>query len=619
MSHIVVTGVPNPSPPGPAQTAPPPRLEINNLVANEKHFSLYIQALQRMYATPQTQGASHFQLGGIHGLPFQPWEGAGARQVPGSRFGGYCTHGTVLFPSWHRPYLAIYEQILHQHAVEIAQTYTVDTAAWNAAAQELRMPYWDWASNSVPPAQVISMAQVTITAPNGQRTAVQNPLLGYRFNPIDRSFPSPYSRWPTTLRHPQSASASAQSNVNEMIAWLRSDQEDIRDSTFNLLTRVRTWPAFSNHTTGDGGSASNSIEAIHDGLHVDIGGNGHMSDPSVAAFDPIFFLHHANVDRITALWQAINPDVWVTRGRGAAGTWTLPSTTLQDTNTDLTPFWNGAQTFWDSTDSRDWSAKLGYTYPEFVGLNLGDKAAVRAAISARVNQLYGDGPRRTFAFAAASAPAIAESAAELVGQTPATHAAPPAAMRLFALPARPAAAAAAAQAPVPEPPAASAEGATYTDWTARIHVNKYAVGSSFSVLIFLGPVPEDPAQWRTSESYVGAHHVFMNSAAEECENCRNTAEAQIEGFVHLNKAIAARSGLNSFDPEVVEPYLKENLSWKILKVDCSSADVSEVSSLQVIVIATPLAFEDGEVFPHAGTGRHCHEITEGQPGGYHTH
>ena len=49
-----------------------------------------------------------------------------------------------------------------------------------------------------------------------------------------------------------------------------------------MLSRVHTWAAFSNHTVGDGGSTSNSLEAIHDGIHVDVGGNGHMADPSVA-------------------------------------------------------------------------------------------------------------------------------------------------------------------------------------------------------------------------------------------------------------------------------------------------------------------------------------------------
>ena len=57
-------------------------------------------------------------------------------------------------------------------------------------------------------------------------------------------------------------------------------QDDVTSSTYNLLTRVHTWPAFSNHTAGDGGSASNSLEAIHDEIHGYVGGQ--MGDPSVA-------------------------------------------------------------------------------------------------------------------------------------------------------------------------------------------------------------------------------------------------------------------------------------------------------------------------------------------------
>ena len=49
-----------------------------------------------------------------------------------------------------------------------------------------------------------------------------------------------------------------------------------------MLTRIHDWNAFSNHTVGDGGSTSNSLEAIHDGIHGDVGGGGQMSDPGVA-------------------------------------------------------------------------------------------------------------------------------------------------------------------------------------------------------------------------------------------------------------------------------------------------------------------------------------------------
>jgi tyrosinase len=61
---------------------------------------------------------------------------------------------------------------------------------------------------------------------------------------------------------------------------LKSIQGDITSSTYNLLMRVHTWPAFSNHTVGDGGSTSNSLEAIHDEIHGYVGGQ--MGDPAVA-------------------------------------------------------------------------------------------------------------------------------------------------------------------------------------------------------------------------------------------------------------------------------------------------------------------------------------------------
>lgn len=43
-------------------------------------------------------------------MPYISWEGAGGnRPVQGSGWPGYCTHGNVLFPTWHRPYVALYE------------------------------------------------------------------------------------------------------------------------------------------------------------------------------------------------------------------------------------------------------------------------------------------------------------------------------------------------------------------------------------------------------------------------------------------------------------------------------------------------------------------------------
>jgi len=136
MSRIVITG-----PSGGA----PNRLEINEFVKNEKFFSLYIQALrefsfnfqvlrtrlkcrkERMQKTNQGDDQSFFQIGGIHGIPSKPWDGAVGN--PSGQGKGYCTHSSVLFPTWHRPYVALYEVCLHVHAhVENAVSYSIETS-----------------------------------------------------------------------------------------------------------------------------------------------------------------------------------------------------------------------------------------------------------------------------------------------------------------------------------------------------------------------------------------------------------------------------------------------------------------------------------------------------------
>jgi tyrosinase len=109
------------------------------------------------------------------------------------RFMRYCVYNNIN---------RILQQVLQQHALDIAKTYTTDPESWLGAAQNLRAPYWDWATNSVPPPEVISLQTVNIIAPNGQTTSVPNPLYQYTFNPIDPSFPAPWKFWRTTIRHP---------------------------------------------------------------------------------------------------------------------------------------------------------------------------------------------------------------------------------------------------------------------------------------------------------------------------------------------------------------------------------------------------------------------------------
>ncbi len=119
-----------------------------------------------------------------------------------------------------------------------------------------------------------------------------------------------------------------------------------------MLTRLTSWDEFSSTRAGPG-TPSSSIEGIHNGIHGRVGAGGHMANNELAgrlllcyitnssdtcfnaAFDPIFFLHHANVDRMISLWSALNPGVWVTPGDSADGTATIPENTVIDTNTRI--------------------------------------------------------------------------------------------------------------------------------------------------------------------------------------------------------------------------------------------------------------------------------------------
>jgi hypothetical protein len=79
-------------------------------------------------------------------------------------------------------------------------------------------------------------------------------------------------------------------------------------------------------------------------------------------------------------------------------------------------------------------------------------------------------------------------------------------------------------------------------------------------MAFLGDVPDDPWQWFTCPSFVG----FVYAYAETLSN--HNCKCMYFDIVYLESAIAERSGLSSYDPSEVIPYLKDNLQWRIQTV-----------------------------------------------------
>ncbi len=298
-------------------------------------------------------------------------------------------------------------------------------------------------------------------------------------------------------------------------------------------------------------------------------------------------MHHCQVDRLLALWSALNPGVWVNESVEEDGTFTIPDggtvdkdtrkcsvlleaahlLTIRHASSALTPFWNSQSTFWTSTESAGVvPTQLGYSYPEFNGLNLNDQAAVKAAIAQVVNKLYSRSRARSTSPLAVNLASVPSQ--KVVGSAIANGGAPkPTDSQANPTPASPSRAFTGSNnEPDVQVALSGPSSSDYWEWTARIRVKMYALGGSFSVLIFLGTVPEDPADWRTSPHYVGAHHAFVNNSPQRCANCRRQADLIIEGFVHLNEAIARLSGLPRLTPDVVKPYLQGNLHWRVQKV-----------------------------------------------------
>jgi tyrosinase len=205
--------------------------------------------------------------------------------------------------------------------------------------------------------------------------------------------------------------------------------------------------------------------------------------------------------------------------------------------------------YWASSGATTTEA-LNYSYPEFNGVQ-GNPTAVRNAIIQYVTKQYGGGHR--FSALGRGVSLLAQPAAGDDAPAEASHAfrsrgGPPHTTH------------------PPEHGPGSQGPTVINDWTCRIHCKKYELGGSYWVLIFLGEVPEDPSEWRTCSTFVGGHYCFVNGAVNKCSNCRSQANLVTEGFVHLNEYIASYSGLSSYDPSEVTPYLKKNLHWRVQTV-----------------------------------------------------
>ncbi|KAF5350909.1 hypothetical protein D9758_010517 [Tetrapyrgos nigripes] len=336
---VTVTEAPYPPPSPPCaeserQRAPPPRLNIVTLKNDQKQWSLYIQALM-------TRKVDNDKMAAIKAMKAIQALNRAARDI-------------VDRPNYKHAY---------------------DAEAWRRAAENLRSPYWDWADRSteyLPPSEVyhsLNHPTLRITTPNGL-IQVPNPLLSYRFQELfPWSIQCRFDDLPTTVRHPR---PNPEDSIRAFKESVRGPAmtEDLGHELWKTLNWNNTWPKISNSGTTQGANA-NSLETLHNAMHNKIGGCGHMGEVPTAAFDPIFMLHHTNVDRQLSLWQALHPNVWV------------PG---QEADQDLLPFYYRGSFHTSNSPGVKDLTQFNTTYPELIDEN--GEADPMELVRHKVHKLY---------------------------------------------------------------------------------------------------------------------------------------------------------------------------------------------------------------------------------------
>jgi tyrosinase len=182
---------------------------------------------------------------GLHGLPLPMWC---------DKFG----HGKPTFLHWHRAYLQQFELKLRAAGT----------------GHDVMLPWWDWtATPAIPP---IYSAAPAANSPNPLFSAAIDPLALEQGQRAD----------------PETAQLAKQANTVRDSGQPGSELPTAAD-----IEQVLAYQDFDSFTR--------NLEDWHNQVHVWVG--GHMGDIPFAAYDPVFWAHHAMIDRVWRLWQLRYP------------------------------------------------------------------------------------------------------------------------------------------------------------------------------------------------------------------------------------------------------------------------------------------------------------------------
>ncbi|KAM0812686.1 putative tyrosinase [Seiridium cardinale] len=371
---------------------------------------------------------------------------------------------------------------------------------------------------------------------------------------------------------------AVEGNLRERVVYLIQAYEKFDHVTHNQWDPARV-PA----TGRDGrpskvqGLGFGSIEDIHNTLHVLVGGSGdyggHMGSVPISAFDPIFWLHHTNIDRLVSIWQGLHddetkPDSWVSTKPARGGTWVTPPDADEGLTTPLAPFYKVANNFWDSTAVRK-TTTFGYGYPETQSWNFKETADCRKDIRNHLTTLYTAGSLGNMIAASQRGGTTLDHinrALEAISQK--TTSQKPESSLTSVLP----------PSDVPKVQVSDdrsltklAKDDTYLEWLVNIKAQKYPLNGKYLVRVFLGPVPQDDSTilYSVSPYHVGTFWPLGQPEDTQCDKCQRdqAARTEITGQIPLDFASAERyfaDALGSLSEDDGITYLQKNLHWEVV-------------------------------------------------------
>lgn len=206
-----------------------------------------------------------------------------------------CQHGNPRFLPWHRMYVYFFERIVRKAS----------------GKADFTLPYWNYSDSAAERALPEAFRDPADETANALYRAARRPVVN--------------------------AGAALPASIVSATVAMRETSATPTGTRPGFYAEVESQP--------------------HNIIHTTVGGNGLMSDPQTAGLDPIFWLHHCNIDRLWARWNA--------QGRA---------------NQSDAPFLDRVHKFWDedgnpvemtTREVMDTVSRLDYTYDDATGTEAG--------------------------------------------------------------------------------------------------------------------------------------------------------------------------------------------------------------------------------------------------------